>query len=284
MTNSQDTSKTQEEYLPKCILDMLINRIATKLDYSSTFLIMSMWDKAVAQCQQVELDARNIDSVILSVQSFYDYIDSQKKIRKSHAILTEIYIILSYKHGTDRLYQTCVLPELRKKMSVFAEPKNMDKIKSGIKEVVDFDNLMKHGEGQKEDSDNNNDKNQITSLEKQIERLTSENEQLKKENESLKCDNKLISDDISATEQITWHDKVRLNLLLKFIKNAGANMEIHGNKIKVAKIMNMITGLPLQTCKNYCSDPVLNTTEHMQEIVELNILLEAVGMKDLSLA
>lgn len=46
-----------------------------------------------------------------------------------------------------------------------------------------------------------------------------------------------------------------------------------------AQLIQSITGLPLQTCKNYCSDPHLNTTTHSEEILKMNTLLQALGMK-----
>lgn len=85
-------------------------------------------------------------------------------------------------------------------------------------------------------------------------------------------------DDI-VIEEIDWHDKVRLDVLLQLMENDGANLEKHGNKMKAAKIMQSITGLPLQTCKNYCSNRDLNTTTHNEEILKMNTLLQALGME-----
>lgn len=80
-------------------------------------------------------------------------------------------------------------------------------------------------------------------------------------------------------EEISLHDKVRLDLLLRLIKSDGANIDKHGNKTKAAQLMQSITGLPLQTCKNYCSDPNLNTSTHSEEVLKMNTLLQAIDMK-----
>ena len=80
-------------------------------------------------------------------------------------------------------------------------------------------------------------------------------------------------------EDIKFHDKVRLELLLRLMKKDGADLDKYGNKVKAADIMKSVTSLPLQTCKNYCTDPKLSTKEHEEEILRLNTKLQALGMK-----
>jgi hypothetical protein len=63
------------------------------------------------------------------------------------------------------------------------------------------------------------------------------------------------------------------------MKKDGADLDKYGNKVKAAEIMKSITSLPLQTCKNYCSDPQLSTKEHEEEIFRLNTKLQALGME-----
>ena len=82
-----------------------------------------------------------------------------------------------------------------------------------------------------------------------------------------------------AAESIDLHDKIRLGLLLRLLKNDGANIDKHGNKTKAAQIMQSITGLPLQTCKNYCSEPNANTKLHGEEVLKINALLQALDME-----
>lgn len=85
--------------------------------------------------------------------------------------------------------------------------------------------------------------------------------------------------DEEVMEEITAHDKVRLELLLKLMEKDGVNLTIHGNKAKAASILNTLTGLPLNTCKQYCSDRNLNVTTHNEEILKINTLLQALEMK-----
>lgn len=79
--------------------------------------------------------------------------------------------------------------------------------------------------------------------------------------------------------EITAHDKVRLELLLKLMEKDGINLTKHGNKAKAASILNMLTGLSLNTCKQYCSDRNLNVTTHSEEIIKINTLLQALEME-----
>lgn len=288
---------TSQEYLPQYTLDQLANRVAFRLSYfMSKFRSDTMWEEVLEYCLKVEKNPMNIDSIILTVRNEKEVFvsNSNVDIRKYHTLLTRIFILLYYKFGSDPVYKSHIFPELMKYMGVYAMNKSMDLIYGGITEIHQFEkSYEKTGDNTEEKPEQNDCQNQIGFLKKQIEGLKSdneklkkENEQLKKENEQLKSENEILKyeneqneDEISSDEEISWHDKVRLHLLLALIKNDGANMEIRGNKAKVSKIMKMITGLPLQTCKNYCSDPVLNTTEHLEEITKINIILQAVDMQ-----
>lgn len=99
---------------------------------------------------------------------------------------------------------------------------------------------------------------------------------LEAERDELK--NRIHSEVPDEQEAINWHDKVRLDLLLRLMKKDHVNLDQHGNKTKAAHIMKMVTGLPLQTCKNYCSSPNLNTTEHQDEVLKVNTELQALDM------
>ena len=109
-----------------------------------------------------------------------------------------------------------------------------------------------------------------------------ENAGLINENEQLKNQIELLQQQIEeegVSENINWHDKVRLDLLLRLMKKDGADLDKRGNKTKAAEVMHSVTSLPLQTCKNYCSDSNLNTKEHEDEILKLNSNLQALGME-----
>ncbi|MCR4920114.1 MAG: hypothetical protein K5945_00200 [Bacteroidaceae bacterium] len=89
-----------------------------------------------------------------------------------------------------------------------------------------------------------------------------------------------IEEDL-ADDDATWHDKVRLELLLRLMEKDGADMNKFGNKAKASKLIQAITQLPLSTCKNYCTNRNLNVTTHKEEVLALNSLIQALGMSTL---
>ena len=82
-----------------------------------------------------------------------------------------------------------------------------------------------------------------------------------------------------TSEDINWSDKVRLDLLLRLMKKDGANIDKYGNKTKAAQIMQMITGLPISTCTNYCTNQDLSVSHHEEEILALNSKMQALEME-----
>jgi hypothetical protein len=115
--------------------------------------------------------------------------------------------------------------------------------------------------------------------------LKDENEQLKRDKEQLKKEvaekESILSRELEegSTEDIEWHDKVRLDLLLRLMKKDGANLDIRGNKTRAAEVMRMVTSLPLQTCKNFCTDQYVSTEEHSDEILRINTKLQTLHME-----
>lgn len=89
----------------------------------------------------------------------------------------------------------------------------------------------------------------------------------------------LLAAQQETVEDIEWHDKVRLDLVLRLLEKDGADTKKYGNKTKVAQVMHAITGLPLTTCKNYCTNRDLSLTHHEEEILKLNAILQALGME-----
>lgn len=116
-------------------------------------------------------------------------------------------------------------------------------------------------------------------VERMMQKQNDQMEQMKKQMVEMESQLKQQLEEDISSEDVNWHDKVRLDLLLRLMKNAGANLERYGNKIKAAELMRSITDLPLQTCKNYCSDPNLNIKKHEAEILKLNTKLQALDMK-----
>lgn len=114
----------------------------------------------------------------------------------------------------------------------------------------------------------------IETLNQQVNALSNERKAL--EEKIMSLENEL--DDLDTSEDIEFCDKVRLKLLLMLIKKDGADLDVHGNKAKAAYIMHKIAGLPITTCKNFCSDATLNETYHDEEILKLNSKMQALGM------
>ena len=125
----------------------------------------------------------------------------------------------------------------------------------------------------------------IVRLQKRFEQQTDAiNRQLKEKDDKIAELEKIITDYEKDKEEEEMDDgtlapqKVRLDLLLKLIEKDGADLEKHGNKTKAAEVMREVTGLPISTCKNYCTNKDLNVTEHEETILKLNSKLQALGM------
>jgi len=130
-------------------------------------------------------------------------------------------------------------------------------------DFTDHDYLQR---GSVNDTNSNVNDSRIEHLQKRIKELEQRNSELED----------IISNKVDST---SFHDKVRLDILLKLINIAGGNHRQRGNGKKVAELMNRITGLPLQTCRNYCSDSRLNTSTHKDEVLMLNSLLLSLGIE-----
>lgn len=114
--------------------------------------------------------------------------------------------------------------------------------------------------------------------------LLMENQQLKADVKQLKEENVELGRKLEEmnllngeSAKIPWHDKVRLELALRFMEKAGCNLEIYGNKAGAARVLEAITKLPPSTCKNYVSNRDLNTREHNEEVLKLNGELQQLG-------
>lgn len=74
------------------------------------------------------------------------------------------------------------------------------------------------------------------------------------------------------------HDKVRLEIVTKLLEESDADFEKYGNKAEAARMLELITDLPFQTCKNYMTNRDLNTTEHSEEVLKVNTSLKKLGI------
>ena len=133
--------------------------------------------------------------------------------------------------------------------------------------------------------------NKYVELEKELEELKAKQQgssdgdeisKLQQENLDLKEQVKAYEEqqqEETNLAQIDFQNKVRLDLLLRLMKKDGADLEKHGNKRRAAIIMNIVTGIPIPTCKNYCSEPILSENSHKREIADINPVLQKLGMQ-----
>ena len=150
----------------------------------------------------------------------------------------------------------------------FKERSPVKYTEEAVKMLVERINSKKEKENQTaETSKEKND-----DIEKLKARIAELEEKCKQQEEQL-------NEHEEPVELLTPHDKVRLDILLGLMENNGANLNKHGNKTKAAQLMKAITGLPFQTCKNYCSDRNVNTKLHEEEVLKINTLVQALDMK-----
>jgi hypothetical protein len=253
---------SDKEYLPLYTLNQLADRVAMNIVYFDKYYDAdNIWDRVIEQCQKVETEPRHISTVIVHEKKEQLLVIYDPRIRRYHFQLTYIYILLYYRHRDDRLYQVIVFPELIRNMGFFGDDKIVkEKINLEIDKIIEQDKLVEQSRP----------KVGIFGM-----HVTPSPVVPKQKNE----EQAEPSQDEESSEAIDWHDKVRLDALLRLMENDGADLEKHGNKMKAARIMQSITGLPLQTCKNYCTNRDLNTTTHNEEILKMNTLLQALGMK-----
>ena len=258
----------KEIFLAPDVLGNLCLRVAKTLPFMDKMDSERMWEKPIELCKKVESNVREVDNAILEARKsngHYDYNSSNPLIYQM--TVTLMYILLYYRHYDDEIYRTVVFPELKNNMGIYGE--RLVDIKTKIYEVLQIDHLLEKSKLKKkvlpnvDDDPNLSFDNQETMVPPQIEEHKDERND----------EHDVVS------EEIDWHDKVRLDVLLRLMEKDGANLEKHGNKMKAAKIMQSITGLPLQTCKNYCTNRDLNITTHSEEILKMNTLLQSLGME-----
>jgi len=116
-----------------------------------------------------------------------------------------------------------------------------------------------------------------------------DNKVVSEENQKLRDKIQLLENEIKELKKylneyekgpivINPHDKVRLELLCKLLPPE-VDENIYGNKAEIARLFEYISGLPFQTCKNYMTNKDLNVNEHKDEITQVNIRLNKLGVK-----
>lgn len=186
-----------------------------------------------------------------------------------------------WKRATSMLYNQMVLnyPEDKEEMkndSPFKYSKEaIAMLHQHIKKT-----LEKEAQEQQSDHDQPEPTQQQESI--KAEKNNKELEEAKLRIAELEAENNKLKEFHEVDEQfkeIQWHDKVRLAVLLRLLQNDGVDLEKYGNKAAAARLMSSITGLPLQTCKNFCTEPVVSSEAHKEELLQMNLELQRLGLK-----
>lgn len=248
------------DYLPLYTLNQLADSVAIRILYFKQFFSPeNIWNGIIEPCQKVEEEPRNVNTIIIEARKDNVLLIRGAGVIKYHLKTTLIYILLYYRHRDDKIYQAIVFPELIRNMGVFGSSKILkESIQEEIDKIIEHDKLVEQATTKTEVVSS------VVTPEIPKEEILGQEQPLK---------------ETIPSESIGFHDKVRLDLLLRLMESNGADLDKYGNKVKAAQVMQSITGLPLQTCKNYCTERNLNVTTHSEEVLQMNTLLQALGME-----
>lgn len=111
-------------------------------------------------------------------------------------------------------------------------------------------------------------------FQKQLNEKDEEIERLKQQQH----DDDMSDHDSDAVED--KDNKPRLALLLKLMEKDGLDLNKKGIKKKtVAELMEYLSGIPLKSCQNFCSDPHVDSDHHKETITKVNGQLQSVNME-----
>lgn len=182
-------------FLPKFTLDQLADCVAMKVDYFNRQLNPdNVWniETVIKPCRMIEDEPRYVNSVIVEAKKDDVHFVSGTNIKRYHAILTRIYILLYYRNRDDECFKKYVFPRLINNMGVYSDDKILKvKINQEIDKIKEQDKLFEQArKSPKSQQEVNNqtdiDYNKtIEELQRQIVKLTIDNNTLKEENHNL---------------------------------------------------------------------------------------------------
>lgn len=183
------------DFLPKFTLDQLADCVAMKVDYFNRLLNPdNVWniETVIKPCRMIEDEPRYVNSVIVEAKKDNVPFVSGTNIRRYHAILTRIYILLYYRNRDDECFKKYVFPRLINNMGVYSDDKILKvKINQEIDKIKEQDKLFEQArKSPKSQQEVNNhtdiDYNKIfEEQQRQIVKLTIDNNTLKEENHKL---------------------------------------------------------------------------------------------------
>ena len=292
----EDIEKTDNGYLPQHILDQLTNRVCRKTKYlMSVDFTKEGWKEPALIANEIEMNPELVDSVVMSCcRKHHSLLSDFTSPRWYSIYLTLIYILLYYQHHNDTLYRDAIFPVLFEHMGSFGTLSTRAELNKLIDEVIKFNQLLNKNKknnritftdpedqrrfdevregiekvsGEKKDAEIAALKMEITALKEQLAMLTEDKEEASEESIETDANNNEIP-----------HDKVRLETLLRLMEKDGINLKKRCNKVKAAIVMRKLSGLPLSTCKNYCTNRDMNVSTHSEEVLEINSLLQSLEM------
>lgn len=259
---------TDTELISQNILDMLYNRVCVRvghdLDASPTRLGYDIWKIPLQELQKIEQNPLCADGIVLEEKKLYrNYINhSGSNAKVFHVLLTRLYMLVKYLHYDDPLYQDSMYKALLPNMGPFRAELSLHVIDDGIAQIRKLVKLVEAAKAEKPAD------SKATAQEPANRNTTTEES----------AEDPLPKDEIEL-QNIKFFDKVRLDFLLKLIIYAGADLEAeHGNKKRAAEVMHKITGLPFNTCRNFCSEPVVSQDTHDEELDALQKKINYLGI------
>lgn len=240
------------------------------------------------------LDRKTVEQIKRLDFSLFEEMEPHNVRRLTHGF-DERYCLLVVCRETTNLWQRRYCEKLRKAYIEYKKEEDKNTEKRPFLRVLDnwYDKyyqcpafmdewsyelslggvLTTDGISVSDDTDTSGLEARIKELQARIEELQTHIKELEEENAEL------LAALQEPAEDIKWHDKVRLDFVLRLLEKDGANIKKYGNKIKAALVMQTITGLSLATCRNYCTNRDLSLTHHEEEILKLNSTLQSLCME-----
>lgn len=100
--------------------------------------------------------------------------------------------------------------------------------------------------------------------------------------ESLGTDEVTENSDSKTQSDKEYAQKVRMELLCKFLEDKEIDFKQYGKKANIARLINIITGISEHTAKNYLTERSTNYNNvkitHTEQIEKINLLLVKIGL------
>ena len=163
----------KEVFLPQDILNNLTVIVANSLPCLDNLSELTIWDRPIEQCRQIESNIRSVFSVILKARQdgngkYFRGISTNPLI--FHVLLVRVYILLYYRHRDDELYKAVVFPELQQNIGVYGS-KYLNEIHRKVNRVLEIDRLIEQSKQGKKDNTGVTQKAEETFTKADVEKM-----------------------------------------------------------------------------------------------------------------